>query len=70
MNEDLLDIKEPENYFLGLGKNQLPTPTDVLLYLRRSKDMLQQEALQNRSHHRAVLAFNLGTSGQIQRRAR
>lgn len=48
-----------------MGKNQLPTPTDVLLYVRKTKHMLQQEALQNRSHHRAVLAFNLQTSGQV-----
>jgi len=65
VNEELLAIEEPEDYYSGMGKNQLPTPTDVLLFLRRSKSMLQQEALQNRSHHRAVLAFNLRTSGQI-----
>lgn len=65
MHEDLIDIEEPENYFVGIGKHQLPTPTDVLLYLRKSKEMLQQEALQNRSHHRVVLAFNLRTSGEI-----
>ena len=65
MNDALLKINEPEDYFTGRGKNQLPTPTDLLLFLRHSKKMLQQEALQNRSHHRFVLAFNLQTEGQI-----
>jgi AraC-like DNA-binding protein len=65
MNDELLAIEEPENYYVGVGESQLPTPTEVLFYLRKSQDTLQQEALQNRSHHRAVLAFNLKTSGQI-----
>lgn len=65
MNEALLQIKEPEDYFTGIGKNQLPIPTDILLFLRTEKKKLQQEALQNRSHHRFVLCFNLGTEGHI-----
>ncbi len=65
MNEELLAVEEPENYYVGIGKNQLPIPTDILFYFRKLKDTLQQEAIQNRSHHRAVLAFNLQTSGQI-----
>jgi AraC-like DNA-binding protein len=43
----------------------LPTPTEILLFLRESKNMLQQEALQNRSHHRFVLLFNLKTDGHV-----
>lgn len=65
MRSDLVGIDEPENYFTGLGKNQLPIPTSVLLFLRTSKNKLQQHALQNRSHHRFVLAFNLGTDGHV-----
>jgi AraC-like DNA-binding protein len=65
MNQELLQIKEPSDYFSGIGKNQLPTPTDVLLFLRTEKKKLQQEALQNRSHHRFVLCFNLGTEGHV-----
>ena len=65
MHVDLVGINEPENYFTGLGNSQLPSPTSVLLFLRTSKNKLQQHALQNRSHHRFVLAFNLGTEGQV-----
>ncbi len=65
MRSGLVGIDEPKNYFTGLGKNQLPIPTSVLLFLRTSKNKLQQHALQNRSHHRFVLAFNLGTDGHV-----
>ena len=65
MHSDLFGIDEPENYFTGLGTSQLPSPTSVLLFLRTSKNKLQQHALQNRSHHRFVLAFNLGTEGHV-----
>jgi AraC-like DNA-binding protein len=65
MHEALLNIEEPKDYFTGIGKNQLPTPTDVLIFIRKSKHTLQQEALQNRSHHRFVLIFNLGTAGHV-----
>ena len=65
MNEDLLNIGEPQDYFTGIGQNALPTPTDVLLFLRKRKNTLQQEALQNRSHHRFVLCFNLETEGYV-----
>jgi AraC family transcriptional regulator len=65
MNEALHQIEEPKDYFTGIGKSQLPTPTDILLFLRTKKNKLQQEALQNRSHHRFVLAFNLATEGHV-----
>ena len=65
MHSDLVGIDEPENYFTGLGNSQLPTPSSVLLFLRTSKNKLQQHALQNRSHHRFVLALNLGTDGHV-----
>jgi len=58
-------LEEPTDYLKGIGQNQLPTPTDILLFMRCSKDKLQQEALQNRSHHRFVLSFNLETKGQV-----
>ncbi len=59
-------IEEPADYFRGLGRwPTLPTPTDILLFVRRSKKTLQQEALQNRSHHRFVLVFNLQTAGVV-----
>ncbi len=65
MKESLLKLIEPPDYFSGIGKSQLPTPTNVILFLRKTKEMLQQEALQNRSHHRFVLAFNLETEGHV-----
>ena len=58
-------LAEPKNYFKGVGKNQLPTPTDILLFTRTAKEKLQQEALQNRSHHRFVLIFNFETTGHV-----
>jgi AraC family transcriptional regulator len=58
-------MEEPKDYFKGIGQAQLPTPTDILLFMRTSKEKLQQEALQNRSHHRFVLAFNLETTGHV-----
>ncbi len=65
MNEALLKIEEPQDYFTGIGKHALPTPTDILLFARESRNTLQQEALQNRSHHRFVLACNLKTKGHV-----
>jgi hypothetical protein len=62
---DYPELVEPKDYFKGIGRSQLPTPTDVLLYMRTTKKKLQQEALQNRSHHRFVLAFNMETSGHV-----
>lgn len=65
MNVEWLNIEDPKDYFAGYGHKRLPTPTDVLVFLRKSKNTLQQEALQNRSHHRFVLAFNLKTEGHV-----
>lgn len=68
MNElenQLSEIFEPADFFKGRGKHHLPTPLNVLLFVRSSKSNLQQEALQNRSHHRFVLVLNLETSGYI-----
>ena len=65
MHEFLLKINEPENYYDGKGDTTLPSPKEVLLFLRQQKLTLQQHALQNRSHHRFVLLFNLGTEGHV-----
>ncbi len=58
-------LEEPTDYFKGIGHTQFATPTNILLYLRTTKDKLQQAALQNRSHHRHVLVFNLETEGHV-----
>lgn len=61
-----IELPEPLSYFQGRGGyTPLPAPTDVLLFLRRHRNDLQQQALQNRSHHRWVLLFNLETAGQV-----
>lgn len=65
MDENLLHIEEPTDYFQGAGSLQLPAPTRILLFLRKTKSRLQQNALQNRSHHRFVLVFNLATEGHV-----
>lgn len=65
MNEQMLNIEEPADYFSGVGEHDLPTPINILLFVRRTRETLQQEALQNRSHHRFVLACNLKTEGHI-----
>jgi len=61
----LNQLKEPADYFKGLGNTLFPIPTNLLLFRRTTKDTLQQAALQNRSHHRYVLVFNLETQGHI-----
>ncbi|MFA5688829.1 MAG: AraC family transcriptional regulator [Kiritimatiellales bacterium] len=65
MDKLLTKIKEPADYFKGLGEYELPLPVNILMYLRTAKNNLQQQALQNRSHHRYVLAFCLKTSGHV-----
>lgn len=60
-----LPSEEPENYYLGVGSEDLLSPRNVILFTRKTKNSLQQEALQNRSHHRLVLACNLGTQGTV-----
>lgn len=62
---DRFELAEPRDYFKGVGQSRLPTPTDILLFTRTTKEKLQQQALQNRSHHRFVLSFNLETAGHV-----
>lgn len=65
MNDSLLQLDDPTDYFRGRGHAHLPTPRHILAFLRTEKKTLQQEALQNRSHHRFVLCINLKTAGHI-----
>ncbi|MGJ8656991.1 MAG: helix-turn-helix transcriptional regulator [Akkermansiaceae bacterium] len=62
----LLDLSEPKDYFKGAGEDTLPTPRNILLFTRQTRENLQQNAVQNRSHHRFVLSLNFKTRGQIQ----
>ncbi|MGA0333586.1 MAG: AraC family transcriptional regulator [Kiritimatiellia bacterium] len=65
MRSDLLNLSDPENYFEGKGTQPLPTPSQILFFLRSSRQTLQQKALQNRSHHRTLLCYNLQTEGTV-----
>jgi len=65
MKQGLLNLDEPVDYFSGLGSEPLPHPLRILLFHRTTQNKLQQAALQNRSHHRHVLIFNLGTQGHV-----
>jgi AraC family transcriptional regulator of arabinose operon len=61
-----LALEEPKDYLRGTGDASLPTPQNILFFRRRSKQKLQQEAIQNKCHHRAVLVINLETQGDLQ----
>ncbi len=66
IEKKLLNLEEPRNYWAGIGGHaSLPIPRNILLFQRESLQKLQQEALQNRSHHRFVLVFNLRTAGSV-----
>lgn len=63
---DYSAIGEPIDYFEGLGRGPAPPlPGNVLVFLRQHRCALQQQALQNRSHHRYVLLYNLATAGHV-----
>ncbi|MEP4077233.1 AraC family transcriptional regulator [Haloferula sp.] len=67
MNQPLLNIEDPVDYYSGKGTEAIPTPMNILLFMRRTKQILQQkaQALQDRSHHRFVLIYNLETEGHL-----
>jgi AraC-like DNA-binding protein len=58
-------LPEPEDYFTGFGGESPPVPENVLLFSRLSRETLQQNALENKSHHRFVLIFNVETEGYV-----
>lgn len=62
---ELLNLSEPRDYMIGVGDAVLPLPRNILLFARTTQQKLQQEALQNRSHHRLVLMFNFETRGHV-----
>lgn len=66
IDDAMLELEEPVDYYGGVARNpELPVPSNILLFLRATRRKLQQEALQNRSHHRFVLVFNLETAGNV-----
>jgi AraC-like DNA-binding protein len=59
-------LSEPQDYFQGLGTwSSLPTPRNMLMFVRTSKSALQQNALRHPSHHRFVLLVNAETAGMV-----
>ena len=63
--QNLEQVEDPLDYYKGRAPLALTLPRNILLFLRKTKSTLQLEALQDRSHHRFVLIFNLQTQGQV-----
>lgn len=59
------EVTTPKNYLHGVGNESLGLPQNILFFRRTSKKVLQQESVENRSHHRIVVIFNLETSADI-----
>lgn len=59
------EVPTPNNYLHGVGNESLGLPQNILFFRRTSKEVLQQENIKDRSHHRVVIIFNLGTSAYI-----
>ena len=58
-------LPEPENYLAGMDAPERPRVRSPLVFLRRTKDALQQRNFANRVHHRHVLLLVLETGGQV-----
>lgn len=66
LTQSMARMEEPSDYFRGVGScRALPTPRNVLLFVRRSRSALQQKALGNRSHHRFVFLLCVETPGTV-----
>lgn len=59
------EVPVPTDYLRGVGNESLGLPQNILFFRRTSKQVLQQESIKNRSHHRIVVIFNLETSAYI-----
>lgn len=60
-----IEIEDPEDYHRGLEFDQRPITGSVLLFLRKSRQTLQQKHIANRVHHRYVLVNVIETGGLI-----
>lgn len=58
-------LPEPTNYYEGVGLPSRPVSENALLFLRTSREALQQKHLANRLHHRYVLLYALETAGIV-----
>lgn len=58
-------MPEPGNFYRGLDDPQRPRTSNLITFLRTSRDNLQQLNFANRSHHRHVLLLVLETCGSV-----
>jgi len=58
-------LPEPTNYYEGVGLPSRPVSENAILFLRKSREALQQKHLANRLHHRNVLIYALETAGIV-----
>ncbi len=58
-------VLDPTSYQRGIGSTELSTPSNILFFRRTHRDKLQQENIQNKSHRRVIIIFNLETSGCV-----
>jgi len=58
-------IKEPSSYYRGLSATGRPHATNLVGFLRTTRQTLQQKNFANRLHHRHVLLLVLETAGSV-----
>lgn len=61
-----MQLEKPQEYFKGIGCEELSAPTNVLLFHQTTRKQLQIKVPLSHSHHpRFVLIFNLLTKGFV-----
>lgn len=65
MDVKTLAISDPQDYLQGIGFESLPQPKNILFFRRESKQSLQQNSIENKSHHRIVIVINFETKGYV-----
>ncbi|WOO40902.1 helix-turn-helix domain-containing protein [Rubellicoccus peritrichatus] len=58
-------LSEPESFQIGVDEAECIQARNLIVFLRRTQEDLQQQHFNNRSHHRNVLLFVLKTGGSI-----
>lgn len=58
-------IKVPMNFYQGLSVSERVSVDNVLVYQRTTRTDLRQALLENRMHHRYVLAFVVDEPGDV-----
>lgn len=60
-----IQIPDPRNYYEGCDLPRRPVSRNLLIFLRHSRQTLQQKNVTNRMHHRYVLILALETRGLV-----